>query len=344
MSQHGETAQDGAQPGATEKPTLFSNRDQAEFLARISHEIRTPLNAIMGYAEMLGKTKLDARQELFAGNIVKSSLSLVELLDTWMARGKTPEQDHGQTSATQDGAAGLGQGGALFKLLVIEDSSMIRDLFVDIFSEEAAATVFAASSGARGLELAQSEKPQLIFIDLHLPDTDGWQVAQTLRSDPRTASIPLVVMTGQLLQPEEYSTHFNDCLQKPFQLRQLRSLVDAWKNQTQDCADPTAATPPPAATEAGADLPAGQEMDDDWQERLRPRWNAELAALLQEADSTGSLQAAAELGRCMQRAGADQGCAFMQEAGERLLRHATGPDIAAVEDILAHLARLGMPS
>ncbi len=344
MSQHGETAQNKAQPGAMEKPALFSSRDQAEFLARISHEIRTPLNAIMGYAEMLGKTKLDAKQELFAGNIVKSSLSLVELLDTWLARVKTPEQDHGQTGAAQDGATGPLQGEESFKLLVIEDSSMIRDLFADIFSEEATATVFAASNGARGLELAQSEQPRLIFIDLHLPDTDGWQVAQTLRNDPRTAAIPLVVMTGQLLQPEEYSAYFNDCLQKPFQLRQLRSLVDAWKNLDRAGADAPPAAPSPLAAEAGADLPAGQEVDDDWPERLRPWWNAQLAALLQEAGTTGSLQAAAELGRSMRQAGADQGCAPMQEAGERLLRHATGPDIAAVEDILTHLVCLGIPS
>lgn len=318
----------------------LSTGDQAEFLARISHEIRTPLNAIMGYAEMLGRTELDARQEYFAGNIVKSALHLVGLLDAWLTRAKAPEQKPHRAPV----AVAQNQGGrndTAFRLLVVEDSSMIRDLFMDIFNDDAGSTVFTASSGARALELAQDEGPQLIFIDLHLPDTDGWQLARALRDNPQTAAIPLVLMTGQLLQPEEYSPYFNGYLQKPFQLKQLRNLVDTWKNTlARDRDDPDTAAPYAGTAQAPATSPP---EDEDWPERLRPCWTAELTTLLERVGATGSLQAVADLGRCMRETGEKRHCSPLQEAGERLLHHAAGPDIVGVETLLAHLVPLGDP-
>lgn len=343
MSQPEDMPRDTVRQGAAEQEAAvhappLSAGDQAEFLARISHEIRTPLNAIMGYAEMLGKTALDSRQEYFTGNIVKSALNLVELLDTWLLRIKAPERDAHPVAADPAQHRG-GWNDAAFKLLVVEDSSMIRDLFLDIFNDDAA-TVFTTGSGARALELAQGEELQLIFIDLHLPDTDGWQLAQTLRGNPRTAAIPLVAMTGQLLQPEEYDPYFNGYLQKPFQLKQLRSLVDTWKNTLAQAREEGAAAAPhtgPAPAPAAAPPEPQQE---DWAERLRPFWSTELAALLERVGATGSLQATAELGRCMRQRGEERHCPLLQEAGERLLHHATGPDIAAVEALLAQLAPL----
>ena len=157
---------------------------QAEFLAKISHDIRTPLNAIMGYAEMLHKTNLDTRQQHFASNIIKSSLALVDILNTWLQQAKEPQpgqelQPEVAVTGQPAPAAEAHQESAPLKLMVIEDSSMIRDLFLDIFSEDKF-TILTASSGAKALELAFTELPQLIFIDLHLPDTDGWQVAKSL--------------------------------------------------------------------------------------------------------------------------------------------------------------------
>lgn len=344
MSQPEDTPRDTARQGVAEQEVAvhappLSAGDQAEFLARISHEIRTPLNAIMGYAEMLGKTTLDSRQEYFTGNIVKSALNLVELLDTWLLRIKAPEREAHPVAA---GPAQQrdGQNDAAFKLLVVEDSSMIRDLFLDIFNDDAATTVFTAGSGARALELAQGEEPQLIFIDLHLPDTDGWQLAQTLRGNPRTAAIPLVAMTGQLLQPEEYDSYFNGYLQKPFQLKQLRNLVDSWKNTLAQTREEGAAAAPHAGPAPVSTAAPPEPQQEDWAERLRPFWSAELATLLERVGATGSLQATVELGRCMRQTGEERHCSPLQEAGERLLHHATDPDIAAVEALLAQLAPL----
>ncbi|NLZ17007.1 MAG: response regulator [Desulfobulbaceae bacterium] len=307
---------------------------QAEFLAKISHDIRTPLNAIMGYAEMLHKTNLDTRQQHFASNIIKSSLALVDILNTWLKQATEPHP--GQESQLQTSTSGqaapateVHQESAPLKLMVVEDSSMIRDLFLDIFSEDNF-TILTASSGAKALELAFSELPQLIFIDLNLPDTDGWQVAKTLRNNTQTTATPLIVMTGQFLKAEEYKHHFDDFLQKPFQLKQLRTMVDSWIH-------------PPACAGTSAMLPVNATPttgDENLAEIIRPYWSMQLAKLLAAATHSGSLQVARQLGDCLLSEGEQHNCPPMQRAGSRLVHCASEPDIAGMEALIAQLIPL----
>ena len=314
-------------------------QEQAEFLAKISHEIRTPLNAIMGYAEMLSKTGLDAKQQHFAANIVKSSLSLVDLLNTWLQQAKDPSVQPAlpaqPAAPSTDAPVAVQEPAALqpFKLLVVEDSSMIRNLFMDIFSEDRFA-ILTASSGAKALELAHAELPQLIFLDLHLPDTDGWQVAKSLRSNAATAAIPLIVMTGQLLKTEEYSPYFDEFLQKPFQLKQLRSMVDSWlRTLSEKTARPVPALPEAVIT---IDENAGQDLAQS----IQHCWTMQLSKHLAAAHHTGSLDVAIELGKCMQNTGREKHCLAMGQAGSELVDCATVPNIAGLERIIAKLMPL----
>ncbi|MDO5673890.1 MAG: response regulator [bacterium] len=311
-------------------------RRQAEFLAKISHEIRTPLNAIMGYAEMLNKTSLDAKQQHFADNIVKSSLALVDILDSWMRQIKDPSAElilQAHPAAPAAVAPVRAHEHAPLKFLVVEDSSMIRDLFMDIFSEDHFA-ILTASTGAGALELAFAELPNLIFLDLHLPDTDGRQVAKFLRSDATTAAIPLIAMTGQSLKQEEYSPYFDDFLQKPFQLKHLRSMVDAWVHSlTKNRVTPEHAPPQKAGSGEGRGA-------QDFIACIRPYWNVQMSKLLAAISHTGSLDVTIDLGKCLQAVGQEQKCAPMEEAGRELVRCASIPDIAGLEDIITKLTSL----
>lgn len=310
--------------------------EQAEFLAKISHEIRTPLNAIMGYAEILHKTNLDAKQQHYAGNILKSSLALVELLNTWLIQAKDPTAKPGiqaQPAVPSFEVPVPAQDKETLKILVVEDSSMIRDLFMDIFSDDHL-TILTASSGAKALDIAVAELPQLIFLDLHLPDTDGWQVAKGLRSNQATAAIPLIAMTGQFLKKEEYSCHFDEFLQKPFQLKQLRSMVDSWLHTLRHRTTSSVQTLPE---------PADEPSDNTQQELaqcLQPHWNIQLSKLLAAVSHTGSLFVTIELGKCLQTVGQEQNCGAMEQVGSQLVRCASAPDITGVEEIITRLTPL----
>ncbi len=83
------------------------------------------------------------------------------------------------------------------KLLVIDDDPDIRDV-LSAFLEAEGFEVITAADGLEGLELIRSENPDLIILDLMMPEVDGFEVCNKLR-DPRWArwsSIPIVVLTS----------------------------------------------------------------------------------------------------------------------------------------------------
>lgn len=305
--------------------------DRAEFLARISHEIRTPLNAILGYAEMLEKTGLDDRQRRYTGHITKSGLAVVDILNAWLRKeGDRVADAAPETGAARSAPAAPAEAGP-FTLLVVEDSELIRDLFTDIFASDDY-RILATDDGAKALELAERERPDLAFLDLNLPGMNGRQIADRLRGGEATGQIPLVVMTGEVLKPEDYKAQFDDFLQKPFQLKTLRSLVETRRAETS--ARRTAA----AATEVASAVP--EAPDANLAASLRLHWDADLDALLAAAGRTGSLPLCAELGRALVETGEARGCPAMTEAGRRLAECAEEPDIAGAEALIGALRPL----
>ncbi|AVD70499.1 response regulator [Desulfobulbus oralis] len=304
----------------TSPRTTELSAGQPAFPDQISHEIRTPLNAIIGYAEMLQKTALDDRQRHYADNIVKSGLALVDILDGWLvqARDKKGRGIKPAGAATGRAAAMSAPGTEPFRILVIEDSPLIRDLFTDIFSE-GHYSVQTAADGASGLECAVTGQPDLIFLDLHLSDSDGWQIARNLRGNPASARIPLVLMTGQTLAPDSFRPLFDDLLQKPFQLAQLRATVATWQ-----------------ARLASGQGPAGPSLA----RTVRPFWEAEMGRLLTAIVYTGSLPLTIELGQLLETRGEERNCPPMRDAGRQLLHCATAPDIAGIDAIVSQLTPL----
>lgn len=84
-----------------------------------------------------------------------------------------------------------------FKILVIDDDQAILDLVADVLEAEAY-TVLRASSGRMGIGLATSEHPDLILVDLMMPEMDGVAVVQALKADPSTRRVPVVALTGAM--------------------------------------------------------------------------------------------------------------------------------------------------
>lgn len=84
------------------------------------------------------------------------------------------------------------------KILVIEDNFDNFEL-VRFLLEQEGYQVLGASDGRSGLESARADQPDLILLDLSLPEIDGWQIARQLKSDPTTASVALLAITGHTL-------------------------------------------------------------------------------------------------------------------------------------------------
>lgn len=116
------------------------------------------------------------------------------------------------------------------KALVVDDAPDIR-LLADLVLSMAGFTVTAASSGSEALrKLAAGDLPDIMVLDVQMPDVDGWETLTRVRADPRTAELPVVLCTVKGL-PEDtlkgWSLGCDGYLGKPFD---INGLVDELNN------------------------------------------------------------------------------------------------------------------
>jgi two-component system response regulator VicR len=81
-------------------------------------------------------------------------------------------------------------------ILYIEDDPEMIELVSMILTRQGY-QVSGANGGRKGLELAQGDRPDLILLDLMMPDMDGWDVYQQLKSSELTHNIPVIVITAK---------------------------------------------------------------------------------------------------------------------------------------------------
>ncbi len=91
------------------------------------------------------------------------------------------------------------------KIAIVEDTTEARRLIRRILQSQGNFTILEATNGREGLDLIQRELPDLIILDLMMPEMDGFTVIQALRSNPETATIPVIVATAKELTPDEKS-------------------------------------------------------------------------------------------------------------------------------------------
>ena len=114
-------------------------------------------------------------------------------------------------------------------LLHIEDNVSNLKLIDRALARRPEIRLLSATNGASGIELAREVMPDLILLDLHLPDINGDDVLTELLADPRTSSIPVVMISADATPsqaPRLRSLGARDYLTKPLDLRALLAVVD----------------------------------------------------------------------------------------------------------------------
>jgi two-component system sensor histidine kinase/response regulator len=112
-------------------------------------------------------------------------------------------------------------------VLVVDDDPSITE-FVEMALEDAGYQVLAAVGGA-ALQLAHDRHPDVILLDIMMPEMDGVEVSQNLHTDPVTADIPIVVMSAhERLQTLAGRMSADDELPKPFHCQDLYATVARW--------------------------------------------------------------------------------------------------------------------
>ncbi len=91
------------------------------------------------------------------------------------------------------------------KIVIVEDTLDARRLIRRILQSQGNFTIHEASNGREGLKLIQQELPDLIILDLMMPEMNGFSVIEALRANPETAAIPVIVSTAKELTADEKS-------------------------------------------------------------------------------------------------------------------------------------------
>ncbi len=115
------------------------------------------------------------------------------------------------------------------KILVIDDDLAILEL-IKINLELSGHDAIVASDGVRGFALAKQELPDLIILDVMMPEVDGFTVANRIRNNPSTKDIPILMLTAlSMIQDKTkgFNAGVDDYLVKPFELDELKLRVRA---------------------------------------------------------------------------------------------------------------------
>jgi len=87
---------------------------------------------------------------------------------------------------------------AMPKILLVEDNEMNRDMLSRRLIRRGFEVVFAVN-GKEGVDLARSEKPDIILMDMSLPVMDGWEATRCVKSDDATSSVPVIGLTAHAM-------------------------------------------------------------------------------------------------------------------------------------------------
>jgi CheY-like chemotaxis protein len=124
-------------------------------------------------------------------------------------------------SSTIQREAGSGAGSTI---LVVDDDPAMHDLMQRFLSREGY-RVMAAIDGQEGVTIARQQKPDVILLDIHMPQMNGWEVLSLLKSDPELARIPVMVVTIEDDQALGAALGAVDYLLKPVDYDRLLSLL-----------------------------------------------------------------------------------------------------------------------
>ncbi len=113
------------------------------------------------------------------------------------------------------------------RVLVVEDNERNLKLVRDVL-QYAGYEIIEARTGEEGVELAQSRSPDVILMDLQLPDIDGMEALRRIRKSPVTADVPVVAVTAFAMQDDRarvFDAGFDGYLEKPLSVRELPAQV-----------------------------------------------------------------------------------------------------------------------
>ena len=118
---------------------------------------------------------------------------------------------------------------AVAKILLVEDNEMNRDMLARRL-ERRGYEVIIAVDGRQGVHLAQAELPNLILMDMSLPELDGWEATRQIKATPATQTIPIIALTAHAMSGDRekaLDAGCDDYDTKPVEFPRLLGKIEA---------------------------------------------------------------------------------------------------------------------
>ncbi|MDA9981363.1 response regulator [Gammaproteobacteria bacterium] len=116
----------------------------------------------------------------------------------------------------------------MVKILIVEDNEMNRDMLSRRLSRKGFEVVLA-EDGAEGVDMATSESPDLILMDMSLPVIDGWEATQKIKANESTSKVPIIALTAHAMESDRekaLAAGCDDYDTKPVELPRLLDKIN----------------------------------------------------------------------------------------------------------------------
>ena len=120
------------------------------------------------------------------------------------------------------------------KILIVEDNEMNLDMLTRRLAR-LGFEIVSATDGHRGIEVASAERPDLILMDMSLPDLDGWETTRRLKAEPSTSAIKIIALTAHAMAEDReraLAAGCDDYDTKPVDLTRLLAKIQACLGET----------------------------------------------------------------------------------------------------------------
>ena len=123
----------------------------------------------------------------------------------------------------------MSEGAAVRRLLYVEDNEdnlYMLQLWFDVLGQY---EILSARDGAAGIAMAEAERPDLILMDLNLPQIDGWEAPRRLKADPATCDIPIIALSAHAMAGDcekALATGCDDFDTKPIEFDRLLAKIE----------------------------------------------------------------------------------------------------------------------
>jgi len=114
------------------------------------------------------------------------------------------------------------------KIFIVEDNEKNLELFIAVLGTIPKIEIFSSITGKEGLKLIQSENPDVILLDIQLPDINGTEICKELRKLKKFKKTPIIVVTSFAMKGDKeqiLEAGFNDYISKPLIIKNFRKKI-----------------------------------------------------------------------------------------------------------------------